>query len=778
MAALIGGANHSTVSVDKSGMTIRLPSQVFGKGWLLLLARLLSVIVKHMSFPFPQRIMTSRESSDQAPNWIKVEIDGLSWLLFLLKVPKEHQLVRLWKAIDWVEINHFAIPYYNNAHGGRPAWAPAQLVAMLILMFLYGIAHETTLVRQLQENIVWSWFTGFGLFGPYPTHDALYEFRKRVGKECFQQILTLAVQACMQAGLVDNKLVHFDLTPTVATAHRWSPYERAVILTSALIRYLELVWDQQTPQEPFLESLKNLAAEVALETLPHKSLKAIKPERVLQSVNDWQEKAGESNPVWQEATQQLAQELFNEQSSKELCSKLDPQRGTASKKTTQAAQRVEAQLATEATPTAEVAPAVESSLTAEISFAAQTVEATQAAEAREGGLATEAAPTAEINLAVSTIQTVEATQTAQAVVTALPLVEVSLRSSSKRPAMEENGSTTLLEKGSVVELSTSSLPNEQKRASNNVIKVEQIEVISAESAAGRSALATASQLGQKQDRSSPEQEPVTQKANNEHEAIRSELKKVARKIIKGMPHTRGDVDAKVGRTTNYTWFCGYLMGFVVDDKRQVITSVILGAGNSKQATLLLPALNLHIERVAVPEALAADSAFDEYPVHSFLDHKGIIGHVSSRDHSKPKDGGYGTDRVTWADEQQNPFCPSLEPLLPVGQAKKDGTQSYQGTACGSCEQYQRCYPSGEGQPKKFSLKPAAHRRWQENRQHNQSDEYSRARRARFVSEGRFGLAKNNHHAANAPYRSDEMNLIAALMIASMMNWRILANSLI
>ena len=39
MAAQIGGANHSTVSVDKSGMTIRLPSQVFGKGWLLLLAR-------------------------------------------------------------------------------------------------------------------------------------------------------------------------------------------------------------------------------------------------------------------------------------------------------------------------------------------------------------------------------------------------------------------------------------------------------------------------------------------------------------------------------------------------------------------------------------------------------------------------------------------------------------------------------------------------------------------------------------------------------------------
>ena len=103
-------------------------------------------------------------------------------------------------------------------------------------------------------------------------------------------------------------------------------------------------------------------------------------------------------------------------------------------------------------------------------------------------------------------------------------------------------------------------------------------------------------------------------------------------------------------------------------------------------------------------------------------------------------------------------------LLAVGQVKKDGTVNYQGSACASCQLYQRCNPNGEGQPKKFSLKPAAHRRWQENRQHNQSDEYKEARRARFISEGRFGLLKNNHHAAYAPYRSDDMNLIAAQVL--------------
>ena len=79
-------------------------------------------------------------------------------------------------------------------------------------MFLHGIPYETTVVRLIGENIVWCWFECVGLFGPFPTHDALYEFRKRVGVQCFQEILTLVVEACMEAGLVDNELVHFDLT--------------------------------------------------------------------------------------------------------------------------------------------------------------------------------------------------------------------------------------------------------------------------------------------------------------------------------------------------------------------------------------------------------------------------------------------------------------------------------------------------------------------------------------------------------------------------------------
>ena len=260
-------ANSSTLELKPTGISIWLPMQVFGALWSILTTQLSNKISDSIIVPATSRKMTARGSFNDAPRWKQNIIDVLSWFIFLLKVPYNHELVRLWKVINWQEINRLAAPYYKNAHGGRPAWAPAQLIAILILMFLYAVPYETTIIRLIQENIVWSWFCGFGLFGPYPAHDALYEFRKRVGPECFQKILTQVVLACIEAGLVDNELIHFDLTPQEANGLRLRPYERAVIVTNALIRYLELVWAGEAPEESLPQSLKILAAKVALETL-------------------------------------------------------------------------------------------------------------------------------------------------------------------------------------------------------------------------------------------------------------------------------------------------------------------------------------------------------------------------------------------------------------------------------------------------------------------------------------------------------------------------------
>lgn len=581
MSVIIQGAGMEELRWDAQQVTIRLPRQVFGTLWDTLVTRLTAAWQAQRFFVWTQPVMTARGSEPDAPRWKVHPLDVLSGLLFLLKVSAQHELVRLWAVIDWAQINALCAPLYSNVHGGPHAWAPAQMVALLTLMFLYGVPHETTLLCRVQENIVWCWFCGFGLFGPWPDHSTLYTFRRRLGVARFEQVLTIAVYACVQAGLVANELIHFDLTAVVASGHRWSPYERAVILSKALIRYLEQVWADQMPPQPFPEALRLLAVEVALETLPHQSLESVSPQRVAQSVADWEAEAVAEQPAWQATLEEALQEEL----------------------------------------------------------------------------------------------------------------------------------------------------------------------------------------------------PATDAPGLEHAAVpqvKPWLERVARRILERLPHTRGDQDARVGRTTSFTWFCGYLMGFVVDGWQHVITAVAWAVGNVGPASLFQPALKGHLQRVpGKPKGVGMDSAFDRPEVYACLDAEGIEAHITSREHPGPRDGGFGTDRLVWQSEGEV-CCPHGTVLQPQGRPSASGRQTFVGTACGSCEQYARCHPGGQGEPKSFTLNPAHHRRWQKNREHCQTEVYKVAQRERFVEEGRFGLAKTNHHAGKAPYRSDEMNHIAALMIAAMMDWRVLA----
>ena len=308
MGAIIQGAGTSELRWNAQRLEISLSRQVFGKMWDTLVAQLTDVWRSRSFFTWTQPAMTVRGKGVDAPRWKVHPLDVLSGLLFLLKVPVNHELVRLWAVIDWSAINALCATPYHNAHGGPHAWAPTQMVALLVLMFLYGVPHETTLLCRVRENIVWCWFCGFGLFGPWPDHSTMYTFRQRLGVELFERVLTIAIQACIEARLVANELIHFDLTAVVASGHRWSPYERALILSKALIRYLEQVWADQMPEDPFPEALRVLAAEVALESLPHKGLQDVAPERVAQSVADWDERTNPEQTAWQMTLEEAVQE--------------------------------------------------------------------------------------------------------------------------------------------------------------------------------------------------------------------------------------------------------------------------------------------------------------------------------------------------------------------------------------------------------------------------------------------------------------------------------------
>jgi len=309
MGITVRGQGGSRLHCEADQIVIRLPRQVFGTAWRALYTRLSEAIGQQQIIASPQRIMTERGAEEEAPHWKAIGLDVLSWLLFLFKVPADHELVALWQTIPWPTINQLCAPRYRNAHGGRPAWAPAQMVAILMLMFSVWRrlrdAHSGLAAGEHRLVLVlWLW-----LLWSLANRNALHDFRQRVGAQLFEQVLTLAVSACVEAKLVSNLLVAFDLTSVVASGHRWSPYERAVILTKALIRYLELWLAEQQPEEPMPDALRQLAASVALEVLPHKALDHIKPQRVVESVDQWADEVDGQKPPWQATIETAVEEV-------------------------------------------------------------------------------------------------------------------------------------------------------------------------------------------------------------------------------------------------------------------------------------------------------------------------------------------------------------------------------------------------------------------------------------------------------------------------------------
>lgn len=267
-----------------------------------------------LSAPF--RVMTAEEPTPDSPRWKQAGVDVLSWLIFLVTVPAGHPLVTLWLAVDWAAINRICAPCYHNSQRGQRAWAPAQLFALLILFFVIPVPSESELLCTVVIVPLYRWFCGFGLFSVLPDHSTLHTFRKRMGVERLAAILTWVVQRCLELGLIGNELAHFDMMGVTASARPWTPYERAVLLTQALIRYLELAEKGKAPDGPLPEALRQLAAEVAIEVLGNKRLKQDPKahKRVLKSIERWnlRRQGAKGQAIWEVALAETVQTLLAE----------------------------------------------------------------------------------------------------------------------------------------------------------------------------------------------------------------------------------------------------------------------------------------------------------------------------------------------------------------------------------------------------------------------------------------------------------------------------------
>lgn len=135
-------------------------------------------------------------------------------------VPEDHLLRKIDAAIDFKKIYEIVEPYYCKDNG-RPSIDPVILVKMVFIQHLFGIPSLRKTVAEIQMNVGYRWFLGFGLTTPIPHFATVsYAFASRFPETVIEQIFKWILNEAVDNGFVDGSMVFVDSTPVKASANR------------------------------------------------------------------------------------------------------------------------------------------------------------------------------------------------------------------------------------------------------------------------------------------------------------------------------------------------------------------------------------------------------------------------------------------------------------------------------------------------------------------------------------------------------------------------------
>ncbi len=133
-------------------------------------------------------------------------------------MPQEHFLRDLDKFVDFDFIYDNVADLYSNT--GRPSIDPVVMIKMLLIGYIYGIDSERKLEQELTVNIAYRWFLGIDFDERVPDHSTISQLRHRKfdGTTVFRDVFDEIVRKCIEAGLIDGKLLLTDSTHIRANA--------------------------------------------------------------------------------------------------------------------------------------------------------------------------------------------------------------------------------------------------------------------------------------------------------------------------------------------------------------------------------------------------------------------------------------------------------------------------------------------------------------------------------------------------------------------------------
>jgi len=154
------------------------------------------------------------------------------------KIPENHTLKNISKAVDFSFINELLASSYSRYYG-RPAKEPEMMAKLLILQYLYNLSDER-IIEEARLNLAYMWFIGINPEEELPDPSLLSKFRRqRLQETSLDEIITEVVRQCIENGLIKGTTVSIDATHTAANTTKKVPERLMKHIAKKILKSVE-----------------------------------------------------------------------------------------------------------------------------------------------------------------------------------------------------------------------------------------------------------------------------------------------------------------------------------------------------------------------------------------------------------------------------------------------------------------------------------------------------------------------------------------------------------
>lgn len=144
-------------------------------------------------------------------------------------VPANHLVRKIEAAIDFSFIYSLVQDMYSSERG-RPSIDPVVLIKMAFIQYTFGIRSMRKTIEEIETNIAYRWFLGFGFYDKVPhfsTFGKNYE-RRFKDTDLFEQIFYRILKEASDKKLISSEHVFIDSTHVKASANK-KKFEKKVV---------------------------------------------------------------------------------------------------------------------------------------------------------------------------------------------------------------------------------------------------------------------------------------------------------------------------------------------------------------------------------------------------------------------------------------------------------------------------------------------------------------------------------------------------------------------